>query len=151
MTLPRGSKRRWPRKLVGDTPGLRARFRAEYPTIPIDTAPGSAYRAWLNAERRSVRPVQHRKGLKRSSHPRPAKRLLLQDAFMKAIRDGDVSPRKREGTSVEYDYHGWLRSKGIDPDTGKMTLDGFAFFRSLIEQQNARNRARRTLRRRRAA
>jgi hypothetical protein len=151
MTLRRKPNRRWPRKLVGDTPGLRARFRSEYPTIPIDLAAGSAYRAWLNAERRTARPVQHRKGRTRSSHPRPARRVLLQEAFMRAIQSGDASPRSREGTSVSYDYYGWLRSKGIDPDTGKMTLDGFAFFRSLIEQHNARNRPRRDDRRRRAA
>ena len=67
---------------------------------------------------------------------------------MLAIRSGDVSPRSRDGTSLAYDYHGWLRSKGIDPDSGKMTLAGLAFFDELLAEQNTRNRAKR---RRRAA
>ncbi len=41
----------------------------------------------------------------------------------------------------------WLQSKGIDPDTGKMTAAGLAFFQQLVAEQNDRNRAARDRRR----
>ncbi len=47
-------------------------------------------------------------------------------------------------------YADWLREHGIDPETGKMTPHGLAFFEQLLTEQNARNRAERD-RRRRAA
>jgi len=40
-------------------------------------------------------------------------------------------------------YRAWLTAKGIDPATGKMTDDGLAFFEQLVNEQNARNRAKR--------
>jgi len=48
-------------------------------------------------------------------------------------------------------YHAWLRLHGIDPDTGKMTSSGLAFFEQLVADQNARNRTSRDHRRRAAA
>jgi hypothetical protein len=35
------------------------------------------------------------------------------------------------------DYAAWLRSKGIDPETGRMTVDGLAFFERLLAEQRA--------------
>ena len=40
-------------------------------------------------------------------------------------------------------FRSWLEHHGIDPDTGKMTLDGLAFFEEVVAQQNARNRVKR--------
>ncbi len=47
-------------------------------------------------------------------------------------------------------FRSWLYEHGIDPDTGKMTLEGLVFFEQLVNDQNARNQATRD-RRRRAA
>jgi hypothetical protein len=40
-------------------------------------------------------------------------------------------------------FRAWLRTHGIDPDTGKMTLDGLAFFEALLAADNDRKRRRR--------
>jgi hypothetical protein len=150
------SKRPWPRRLVGDTPGLRARFREEHPTLGIDLEPGSAYRAWLNEHRRAAHPLG--RGRRRTTPKRDApKRLavarnaLLRDSFWAAIQRGEVQGTAWGVGSSKYDYGGWLRSKGIDADTGRMTIDGFAFYKQLLEEQDARNRANRNRRRRPAA
>jgi len=45
-------------------------------------------------------------------------------------------------------YRAWLEHHGIDPDTGKMTAAGLAFFNELLLEQNARNVAERRRRRR---
>jgi hypothetical protein len=46
------------------------------------------------------------------------------------------------------DYADWLHGHGIDPHTGTMTDAGAAFFKALLEEQNAVNRAKRGSRRR---
>jgi len=48
-------------------------------------------------------------------------------------------------------YAEWLQRHGIDPDTGRMTPTGLAFFERLVADQNTRNREERDRRRRRAA
>jgi hypothetical protein len=40
-------------------------------------------------------------------------------------------------------YRAWLTEKGIDPDTGRMTMAGLAFFEELVAQDNERHRNRR--------
>ncbi len=76
--------------------------------------------------------------LRRKPKRAPGYNSLLLDAW---LRDQDSL----------LDRDDWLRSKGIDPETGKMTLDGLAFFKQLVSEQNDRNRAQRDRRRRRAA
>jgi hypothetical protein len=50
---------------------------------------------------------------------------------------GHLSP------GVLADYAHWLRTRGIDPDTGKMTAAGIAFFKSLLdEDRSAKSRRR---------
>lgn len=131
------------KRLVGDTPRLRARFHDEHPDVPISTERGSAYRKWLNAQRRAARPLA-------PSTPRPKvsyrlsvhRNTLLHEAFLAAIRRGEVEGTPWGKTS-SYDYSGWLRSKGIDFDTGRMTLDGLAFYKELRDEKNRRRAARR--------
>lgn len=41
------------------------------------------------------------------------------------------------------DYVEWLRAKGVEPTSGKMTADGLKFFGSLLEERNAANRLKR--------
>ncbi len=43
-------------------------------------------------------------------------------------------------------YREWLRRKGIDPDTGRMTTPGLSYFRALVQEQNETNRNRRAAR-----
>jgi hypothetical protein len=137
-------KRRWPRRLVGDTPGLRGRFRHEYPTIPIDPEPGSAYRAWLNAERRT----RARKSSKGQDAPL-ADHPLLRDAFLR-----EHCPRHTPHPAYWHTrgtfYCHWLRDHGVDPETGKMTDAGLAFFKQLLAEEDERPRANPDWRRRAA-
>lgn len=44
-------------------------------------------------------------------------------------------------------YRVWLHANGIDPDTGKMTADGLAFFKNLLDSDRARKVRRRFNRR----
>jgi hypothetical protein len=77
---------------------------------------------------------------KRKSKRVPADNPLLRAAF---VNHWDLHPSFRVGRrlspDVLADYASWLRAKGINPDTGRMTPDGLAFFESLIRAQNARN------------
>ena len=148
----RTPKRHWPRRLVGDSPGLRARFRWEHPDIRISLERGSGYRAWLNGQRRQVSKQLDRRAGKLQGYAsggssfasgvhrtrRPHRTLVLQEAFSTAIRSGTVPGRSNGGSSVQYDYYGWLRSKGIDPETGRMTIEGFAFFKALLDADRSR-------------
>src|SRR5690348_10251466 len=76
----------------------------------------------------------------------PGDNALLRRAFERAY---DLPERELERrynivqyqVNLNHGYREWLRSKGIDPDTGKMTDRGFAFFRALVEQQNVAARA----------
>jgi hypothetical protein len=143
MTLRPNPKRRWPKRLVGDTPSLRGRFRALYPDVRISIEPGSAYRAWVNAQR----PMLNRVGRRRRSrevHPFPGDNPLLRRNFelnqgvpFYELERPYAVPHFR--ARVDALYHEWLRSKGIDPETGKMTVAGLAFFRTLVEDENAQN------------
>lgn len=137
MAFPRRPKHRWPRKLVGDTPGLRARFRREHPDTPISVDRHSRYRTWLNAKRRPSRQRVRRPG------SRPIRNQLLQHAFLLDIRAGLVPSKPTAGDSRSYDFFAWLRAKGIDPDTGRMTLAGFAFFKSLLDADRDEKSSRR--------
>jgi hypothetical protein len=68
---------------------------------------------------------------------------LLRAAF---ARSWDMHPRFLRGRlslGVHEQYAAWLQSKGIEPTTGKMTEQGVAFFKTLIEEQNALNRVKR--------
>ena len=38
-------------------------------------------------------------------------------------------------------YAGWLRSKGIDPETGRMSEEGLAFFKRCLEMDELRRRS----------
>jgi hypothetical protein len=76
-------------------------------------------------------------------HPRP-KRLLGDNALLRAhFREVFASDPNEDRIT----YARWLRAEGIDPDSGRMTAEGLAFFRSVIEEANARNRSRRVTRR----
>ena len=133
MTLRPGRKRSWPRRLVGDSPGLRARFRDEYPTIRIDLEPGSAYRAWLNAHRRAARPLgQTHRASRRPSKPKPPTRGSVADNAL--LRAAYARRQNREK-----DYPTWLYDEGIDPDTGKMNASGVEFYKLLLERQHREN------------
>jgi hypothetical protein len=80
--------------------------------------------------------------------PRPAgDNPLLRRAFDRDLRSdvfadpdflSDAHPSRQSRV-----YREWLRHHGINPDTGAMTAAGIAFFTTLIEEQNARNRQRR--------
>jgi|SRR5581483_3592796 len=153
MTLRRKPKRSWPQRLIGDTATLRARFREQHPTVPIDLGPRSGYRAWLNAQRRRARSLDR-------TRPTPSKQARIVDnpalrrafiAEQAADFETDVGRPLTPRDDLGKPYHAWLRFRGIDPDTGTMTLDGFAFFKSLLPEDNARNRAARDRRRRHAA
>lgn len=131
-----------PKRLVGDTPALRGRFRDAHPGVPITPEPGSAYRAWLNAQRRAAhhRPAEKRKSLA-GDYP------LLRNAFLRE-NGQDTIPHPAYWQTPSTFYSHWLRSKGIDPETGKMTDAGVTFFRKLLDQKNARKRRKREGRRR---
>jgi len=75
--------------------------------------------------------------------------LSPDDAIYSAEAPDDGSPfTVLETYAVRTDYRAWLSSKGIDPETGTMTEEGVAFFKTVIEEQNAVNRATRGSRRR---
>ncbi len=76
----------------------------------------------------------------------PGDNPLLRRAYADALADALVSPEHGSLTedfplNIGQDYRAWLDEHGIDPDTGKMTLEGLAFFEQLVTVQNARNRA----------
>jgi hypothetical protein len=93
--------------------------------------------------------------LQRQRHPkkppRPAgdnpllraafERDLRADAFVDPDFLSDAHPSRQSRV-----YREWLLHRGIDPDSGKMTEQGVAFFKTLIEEQNAVNRAKRSSR-----
>lgn len=50
-----------------------------------------------------------------------------------------------ESYPIHEHYSRWLRDKGIDPDTGRMTLDGFAFFKEVLDADRLSKPKRRRL------
>jgi hypothetical protein len=154
MTLRRKVKPRWPRRLVGDTAALRARYREAHPGNRVSLEPGSDYRAWLNSQRR-----QHDRRFRRGA-PRskgfPGDNPLLRRAFIeKQMAEFErvfgralTDPHRLDLLTTELSrdlehnfgrpYRAWLTEKGIDPATGKMTEAGLAFFRSLVERRRER-------------
>ena len=80
----------------------------------------------------------------RSRRPKqcPGDNPLLRRAFEHAYELPERELERRYNivqyqVNLNHEYRAWLRAKGIDPDTGKMTNLGFSFFRALVEQQNA--------------
>jgi hypothetical protein len=132
-------KRRLPsrqlKRLVGDSPGLRGRFRHEHPTIPIDTEPGSAYRAWVNAQRRDARPLgrtreSHRTSLRRQLHERAlvADNPVLRDRYEEELYAAELD--------LAANFESWLQDRSIDPESGRTTDESLAFFKKLLDQKN---------------
>jgi hypothetical protein len=99
---------------------------------------------------------------RRLNEPRKPKRLhlpgdnpLLRRAFERELGLPLYELERRYNVvqfqvNLNHAYHEWLRAHGIDPDTGKMTDAGVAFFKMLIDEQNAVNRAKRKTGRRAA-
>ncbi len=94
--------------------------------------------------------------LRRKPKRLPGDKPLLRRAFEEEMydeakaRDPEVIAVIMNGPYRDRRYRQWLLEHGIDPDTGKMTLEGLAFFEQLVVEQNERNRANHD-RRRRAA
>jgi len=97
--------------------------------------------------------------LRRKPKRLPGDNPLLYERFLAECReraphlptDAIASPfaiydRLAEAALLKAGYRTWLRRHGIDPDTGKMTAEGFTLFRSLVEEQNEKNRTRRSRR-----
>lgn len=83
--------------------------------------------------------------------PKKPPRLAGDNPILRAefARSWNVHPSFLRGPlslGVHQQYAAWLQSKGIEPTTGKMTEQGVAFFKTLIEEQNALNRAKRARR-----
>ena len=85
----------------------------------------------------------------RRPKPKPPKRLpgdkeILRRRYAREMaehvimEDGDpgIGPDDAiEVQSTYEEYLEWLRSKGIDPETGRMTLDGLAFFKESLDAE----------------
>lgn len=78
---------------------------------------------------------------------RRPKRLAGDNPLLKRHFIQELEGKFRAGIPFATNYPDWLREHGIDPTTGRMTERGVAFFKTLIEEQNAVNRAKRTARR----
>jgi hypothetical protein len=82
----------------------------------------------------------------------PGDKPLLRRAFEEEMydeakaRDPEVVAVIMNGPYRDRRYRQWLEEHGIDPDTGKMSLNGLAFFDALVTQQNLENRAKRARR-----
>ena len=65
----------------------------------------------------------------------PGDTPLLRDRFMQDFDfpPGSIHRYPRWSEGVFDTYYEWLREKGIDPETGRMTLEGLAFFKQLLE------------------
>lgn len=63
---------------------------------------------------------------------------LQSDLFERSAADRWLS----ETYGPESDlYAGWLRSKGIDPETGRMSEEGLAFFKQCLEMDARQRRS----------
>jgi hypothetical protein len=47
---------------------------------------------------------------------------------------------RRDAGDLLLAYVAWLRAHGIDPETGRMTAEGLAFFKTLLDEQHPRSR-----------
>jgi hypothetical protein len=70
----------------------------------------------------------------------PGDNPLLRRAFARE-RDLGAEPFHRHfPAALRPDYEGWLCQRGIEPQTGRMTPAGLAFFKSLLDGENRRCR-----------
>ena len=79
-------------------------------------------------------------------HRRPKKppRLAGDNPLLRAAYHTEINAFPPRTT---FPYPDWLHTHGIDPETGNWTERGLAFFKALLEEQNARNRTKRAIRR----
>jgi len=76
---------------------------------------------------------------------------LFRRAFLHECGIDPAAADFRDYPELHGSYRAWLSVRGIDPTTGKMTDKGLAFFRALLDEQNALNRAKRGIRRARTS
>ena len=72
------------------------------------------------------------------SHSRPTP--LRANALFRERYESELQAAELDEAA---DYAEWLRAKGIEPTSGKMTDDGLKFFGSILEERNAANRLKR--------
>ncbi|MFZ0889033.1 MAG: hypothetical protein WA005_11315 [Candidatus Binataceae bacterium] len=72
--------------------------------------------------------------------PKHPKRLFAADSALlreKFPGDFQLSGGPADVPSVPDAYREWLRSHGIDPESGKMTEAGLAFFKACLDKKDS--------------
>ncbi len=82
----------------------------------------------------------------RQSNPPPRLRGDNPVFWAAFARAWDMDPRfmvgRRLSPGTTRVYVEWLRERGIEPETGKMTDEGLAFFKELLDADNDRRKGR---------